>query len=107
MLSLPNDGRYPTLDLTPQQRRQRTLEALVRQVEILSNTAPVLAATGNLPGINSAVTLEAQDWPTIGSNATWLLSAVNMASPTTSGEAYGSTSSAPAQCSMFSCLIGN
>ena len=27
MLSLPNDGRYPTLDLTPQQRRQRTLEA--------------------------------------------------------------------------------
>jgi class 3 adenylate cyclase/predicted ATPase len=42
MLSLPNDGRYPTLDLTPQQRRQRTLEALVRQVEILSNTAPVL-----------------------------------------------------------------
>jgi class 3 adenylate cyclase/predicted ATPase len=42
MLSLPNDGRYPALELTPQQRRQRTLEALVRQVEILSNTAPVL-----------------------------------------------------------------
>ena len=31
MLSLPNDGRYPTLGLTPQQRRQRTLEALVLQ----------------------------------------------------------------------------
>ena len=31
MLSLPNDGRYPTLDLTPEQRRQRTLEALVSQ----------------------------------------------------------------------------
>ena len=30
MLSLPNDGRYPALDLTPQQRRQRTLEALDR-----------------------------------------------------------------------------
>jgi hypothetical protein len=29
MLSLPNDGRYPTLQLTPQERRQRTLEALV------------------------------------------------------------------------------
>ena len=28
MLSLPNDGRYPALDLTPEQRRQRTLEAL-------------------------------------------------------------------------------
>ena len=30
MLSLPNDGRYPTLELTPQQRRQKTLEALHR-----------------------------------------------------------------------------
>ena len=28
MLSLPNDGRYPTLELTSQQRRQKTLEAL-------------------------------------------------------------------------------
>src|SRR6202040_1562552 len=27
MLSLPNDGRYPALDLTPEQRRQGTLEA--------------------------------------------------------------------------------
>ena len=36
MLSLPNDGRYPVLDLTPQQRRQRTLEALVAQIEALS-----------------------------------------------------------------------
>ena len=33
MLSLPNDGRYPTLDLTPQQRRQKTLEALRGTVE--------------------------------------------------------------------------
>ena len=31
MLSLPNDGRYPALDLSPQQRRQRTLEALTAQ----------------------------------------------------------------------------
>ena len=35
MLSLPNDGRYPALDLTPEQRRQRTLEALVSQMEAL------------------------------------------------------------------------
>ena len=42
MLSLPNDGRYPVLELTPQLRRQRTMDALVRQVEILSNSAPVL-----------------------------------------------------------------
>jgi class 3 adenylate cyclase len=34
MLSLPNDGRYPTLDLTPQQRRQKTLEALRGPVEL-------------------------------------------------------------------------
>ena len=32
MLSLPNDGRYPALDLEPQQRRQKTLEALTAQV---------------------------------------------------------------------------
>jgi class 3 adenylate cyclase len=42
MLSLPNDGRYPTLDLSPQQRRQRTLEALTTQVEIPSRSKPVL-----------------------------------------------------------------
>ena len=28
MLSLPNDGRYPALELTPPERRQKTLEAL-------------------------------------------------------------------------------
>ena len=32
MLSLSNDRRYPVLDLTPQQRRQRTLEALISQL---------------------------------------------------------------------------
>jgi predicted ATPase len=42
MLSLPNDGRYPTLELTPQQRRQKTLEALHAQVETLARKSPVL-----------------------------------------------------------------
>jgi class 3 adenylate cyclase/predicted ATPase len=42
MLSLPNDGRYPALELTPQQRRQRTLEALVSQMEALTRQNPVL-----------------------------------------------------------------
>jgi predicted ATPase/class 3 adenylate cyclase len=42
MLSLPNDGRYPALDLTPQQRRQKTLEALTAQMEALSRSNPVL-----------------------------------------------------------------
>jgi class 3 adenylate cyclase len=36
MLSVPNDGRYPSLELDPQQRRQKTLEALTGQLEALS-----------------------------------------------------------------------
>jgi class 3 adenylate cyclase/tetratricopeptide (TPR) repeat protein len=42
MLSIPNDGRYPTLELTPQQRRQKTLEALTTQMETFSRSKPVL-----------------------------------------------------------------
>ena len=42
MLSLPNDGRYPTVELTPQQRRQKTLEALHAQVETFAREGPVL-----------------------------------------------------------------
>jgi len=42
MLSLQNDGRYPPLDPDPQRRRQRTLEALNRQLEFLSRSDPVL-----------------------------------------------------------------
>ena len=42
MLSLPNDGRYPPLDLTPEQRRQRTLEALLSQIDALARQSPVL-----------------------------------------------------------------
>ena len=41
MLSRPNDGRYPVLDLTPEQRRQRTLEALT-----CTNRGTGTAATG-------------------------------------------------------------
>jgi class 3 adenylate cyclase/predicted ATPase len=42
MLSLPNDGRYPALQLTPEQRRQKTLETLLSQVEMLTRQNPVL-----------------------------------------------------------------
>src|SRR6201988_2737066 len=42
MLSLPNDGRYPALEFTPQQRRQRTLEALTAQLVELARQQPVL-----------------------------------------------------------------
>ena len=42
MLSLPNDGRYHALEMTPQQRRQKTLEAVFAQVETFALKNPVL-----------------------------------------------------------------
>jgi predicted ATPase len=42
MLFLPNDGRYPAIELAPPQRRQRTLEALVSQIKALTRSNPVL-----------------------------------------------------------------
>jgi predicted ATPase/class 3 adenylate cyclase len=42
MLSLANDGRYPALEPLPEQRRQKTLAALVVQLETLARSSPVL-----------------------------------------------------------------
>ena len=42
LLSISNDGRYPILDLTPQQRRQKTLDALTAQMDGLSRVKPLL-----------------------------------------------------------------
>jgi DNA-binding winged helix-turn-helix (wHTH) protein len=42
MLSLPNDGRYPALELSSQQARQRTLDALVSHVAGSSHQSPLL-----------------------------------------------------------------
>jgi predicted ATPase/class 3 adenylate cyclase len=42
MLSLPNDESHRTFELDPQQRRQRTLQALTAQIEALSRSNPVL-----------------------------------------------------------------
>jgi len=42
MLSLPNDGRYPALELDPEQRRQKMLEALGLQLEALASSNSVL-----------------------------------------------------------------
>jgi len=42
MSSLPNDGRYPVLDLTPRQRRERTVDALTTQLMSLTSRHPVL-----------------------------------------------------------------
>jgi class 3 adenylate cyclase/predicted ATPase len=41
-LSLANDGRYPALALPPEQRRQRTLDALIAQLPALTRLSPVL-----------------------------------------------------------------
>jgi class 3 adenylate cyclase/DNA-binding winged helix-turn-helix (wHTH) protein len=42
LLSVPSDGRYPPLDLTPQLQRKRTLAALVDQLAGLTTHRPVL-----------------------------------------------------------------
>ena len=42
LLSLPNDGRYPPVEVEPQLRRQKTLQALCSQLESLARTNPVL-----------------------------------------------------------------
>jgi hypothetical protein len=54
MLSLSNDGRYPPLELTPQQQRRKTLKALTAQLEALWRSKPVLMifARGIAWGIN-------------------------------------------------------
>ena len=42
MLSLQNDGRYAVLDYTPEQRRQRTMDALISRLQTLARSDPVL-----------------------------------------------------------------
>jgi predicted ATPase len=42
MLSLPNDGRYPRLEMAPQQRRQKTMGALTTQMEALVRSSQLL-----------------------------------------------------------------
>jgi len=42
LLSLSTESRCPPLDLTPKQKRERTLAALVAQIEVLTGNSPVL-----------------------------------------------------------------
>jgi predicted ATPase/class 3 adenylate cyclase len=42
LLRLPDIGRYPPLQLTPQQRKQKTFDALLRQLALLTARRPVL-----------------------------------------------------------------
>jgi hypothetical protein len=45
VLSLPNDGRYPALAVTAEQRRQQTFEALGSQVSLCPSLLRVRAVT--------------------------------------------------------------
>jgi class 3 adenylate cyclase len=42
LLGVPTGGQHPRPDLSPQSRRERTLDALIRRVEALANRRPVL-----------------------------------------------------------------
>jgi hypothetical protein len=42
LLSLPTEGRFPPLQLTPQRKKEKTFEALLRQLEALARQRPVL-----------------------------------------------------------------
>jgi predicted ATPase len=42
LLSIPTEGRYPSVNLTPQKQKEKTLEALVAQLERLAARQPVL-----------------------------------------------------------------
>jgi class 3 adenylate cyclase/tetratricopeptide (TPR) repeat protein len=44
LLSIPTEDRYPSLNLTPQKQKERTLAALMAQVEGLAAGQPVLMA---------------------------------------------------------------
>ena len=60
MLSLPNDDRHSKLELAPQQRRRKTLEALTAQLELLSRSKPALVIFEDLQWIDPT-SLEALD----------------------------------------------
>jgi predicted ATPase len=42
LLSIPRDDRYASLDWSPQQKKEKTLGALIRQLTLLSRQRPVL-----------------------------------------------------------------
>jgi hypothetical protein len=66
MLSLPNDGRCPALDLIPEQRRQRPLDALAAQLPELARQQPVLVIGHRdiVTVVGHAATIAAGEWIT-------------------------------------------
>ena len=57
LLTLPTTGRYPALILTPEDKKKKTLEALVSVMESRSSDAPVLTVMEDLQWADSS-TLE-------------------------------------------------
>ena len=58
LLSLPNDGRYPKIEMAPRQKRQRTLEALINQIVSFAEQSPVLMIVEDIHWVDPT-TLEA------------------------------------------------
>jgi class 3 adenylate cyclase/pimeloyl-ACP methyl ester carboxylesterase len=52
LLGIPTNGRYPSLALTPQQQKAKTLEALVGQIEAMAAQSPVLLVFEDLHWID-------------------------------------------------------
>ena len=68
MLSLPNDGRYPTLELTPEQRRERTFQALNLHAFGLINQGYLWALTGSRSSGVSTLSSGIAAWRLTGAN---------------------------------------
>jgi predicted ATPase/class 3 adenylate cyclase len=52
LLSIPTEGRYPPLELTPQKRREKTLQALLAQLEALARQ-PILVVVEDVHWIDA------------------------------------------------------
>jgi class 3 adenylate cyclase len=52
LLSLPAADRYPKLDLSPELRRKRTIDAMMRRLEAMAREEPVLAIFENVHWID-------------------------------------------------------
>jgi predicted ATPase len=61
LLSLPSGEHYPPLDLIPQQRRRKTLEALATRLQALAKEQPVLIIFEDVHWIDPT-SLEALSW---------------------------------------------
>jgi class 3 adenylate cyclase len=65
LLSIPADGRYPPLNLTPQRQRTRTLALLVDLLAEFAAHRPALAIFEDVHWIDPT-SLELLDWPSAG-----------------------------------------